>query len=246
MLSHPVGRLKSALPGRERPLHHAGMRGFPPILTAERLLQAYSVGMFPMAESRDRPTLYWLDPERRGVLPLDGFHLPRRLCRTVLSGAFTVTADRDFAGVIAACAAPAPGREESWINPEIERLFNALHERGHGHSVEVLQGGVLAGGLYGVALGRAFFGESMFSRARDASKVALVHLVARLRLGGFTLLDTQFLTGHLSQFGAIEIPRARYRRLLAEAVASTADWRAAPDGAALRSAIMGLASHAAS
>ncbi len=222
------------------------MRGFSPILTAERLLQAYAVGMFPMAESRDRPTLYWLDPEQRGVLPLDGFHLPRRLYRTVLSDAFAVTADRDFAGVIAACAAPAPGREESWINPEIERLFNVLHDRGQGHSVEVMQDGELVGGLYGVALGRAFFGESMFSRTRDASKVALVHLVARLRLGGFTLLDTQFITGHLAQFGAVEIPRARYRRLLADAVSGSADWQAAPEAAVLRSAIADLASRTGS
>ncbi len=216
------------------------MRGAKPILTVERLLQAYAVGLFPMAERRDEPTLYWLDPEQRGVLPLEHFHLPRRLRRTVLSDAFAVTADADFAGVIAACAASAPGREESWINPEIERLFNALHARGAAHSIEARQGGVLVGGLYGVALGRAFFGESMFSRARDASKVALVHLVARLRLGGFTLLDTQFITAHLSQFGAVEIARARYRRLLADAVAGRADWLAAPDEAALRSAIAAL------
>ncbi len=222
------------------------MRGLMPTLTADRLLQAYAAGMFPMAESRDRPTLYWLDPERRGVLPLDGFHLPRRLCRTVLSDAFVVTADQAFASVIAACAAPVPGREESWINPEIETLFNALHGRGYGHSVEAWQDGALVGGLYGVALGRAFFGESMFSRARDASKVALVHLVARLRLGGFTLLDTQFITDHLAQFGAVEIPRARYRRLLADAVSGRARWQAAPDAAALRSGIVALSSRAGS
>ena len=213
-----------------------------PILTVDRLLQAYAAGLFPMAESRDTQTLYWLDPEQRGVLPLDRFHLPRRLRRTVLSDAFEVTADRDFAGVISACAAPAPGREESWINPEIERLFNALHDRGFGHSVECRQDGVMVGGLYGVALGGAFFGESMFSCVRDASKVALVHLAARLRLGGFTLLDTQFITAHLSQFGALEIPRARYRRLLAAAVSDEARWLPAPDAVALRSAITGLSS----
>jgi leucyl/phenylalanyl-tRNA--protein transferase len=181
-----------------------------------------------MAESRSAGQLYWLDPEMRGVLPLDGFHLSRRLARTVLSGAYAVTADTAFAQTIALCAAPAPGREDSWINREIEALFNALHAAGTGHSVEVWQDGRLVGGLYGVALGGAFFGESMFSRARDASKVALVHLVARLRLGGFTLLDTQFTTGHLNQFGAIEIPRASYRQRLARALEAPARWLSAP------------------
>lgn len=211
-----------------------------PSLTAGRLLQAYRIGMFPMAESRDDPQLYWLDPEMRGVLPLDRFHLPRRLRRTVRAGDYQVTADRQFEAVIAGCAASATGREESWINPEIERLFTELHRSGHGHSVECWQDGALVGGLYGVALGQAFFGESMFSRARDASKVALVHLVARLRLGGFTLLDTQFTTSHLSQFGAHEIPRARYRRLLAQAVATPARWFAAPEPAELAAAIDAL------
>ncbi|HWL83398.1 MAG TPA: leucyl/phenylalanyl-tRNA--protein transferase [Roseomonas sp.] len=199
-------------------------------ITPDLLLRAYRAGLFPMAESRAGRRLYWLDPELRGILPLDGFHLPRRLRRTVLSGAFTVTADADFSGVIAGCAAPAPGREDSWINPEIERLFTELHEMGHAHSIEVWGGGALLGGLYGVALGGAFFGESMFSRARDVSKVALVHLVARLRLGGFTLLDTQFITEHLAQFGTIEIPRAEYKQRLAEALALPTRWLAAPEG----------------
>ncbi|MDJ0387928.1 leucyl/phenylalanyl-tRNA--protein transferase [Roseomonas sp. E05] len=199
-------------------------------ITPDLLLRAYRAGLFPMAESRAGRRLYWLDPELRGILPLDGFHLPRRLRRTVLSDAFTVTADADFPAVIAGCAAPAPGREDSWINPEIERLFTELHRMGLAHSIEVWGGGELLGGLYGVALGGAFFGESMFSRARDVSKVALVHLVARLRLGGFTLLDTQFITEHLAQFGTIEIPRAEYKRRLAEALDAPARWLTAPEG----------------
>jgi leucyl/phenylalanyl-tRNA--protein transferase len=199
-------------------------------ITPELLLRAYRAGLFPMAESRSAGQLYWLDPEQRGILPLDGFHLSRRLTRTVLSGEFRVTADADFAATIAHCAAPAPGREDSWINPEIEGLFTALHRQGHGHSIEVWQGDTLVGGLYGVAQGGAFFGESMFSRARDASKVALVHLVARLRLGGFALLDTQFVTGHLSQFGAVEIPRALYRQRLAQALERPARWLPQPNG----------------
>jgi leucyl/phenylalanyl-tRNA--protein transferase len=196
-------------------------------ITPELMLRAYRAGLFPMAETRRGERLYWLDPELRGILPLDGFHLPRRLRRTVLSDGFAVTADRDFPGVIAGCAAAAPGREDTWINAEIERLFGDLHRLGHAHSVESWQDGELVGGLYGVVLGGVFFGESMFSRARDASKVALVHLVARLRLGGFRLLDTQFVTNHLSQFGAREIPRDQYKSLLALAVDQPATWRLA-------------------
>jgi len=192
------------------------------------MLRAYRAGLFPMAESRRGDRLYWLDPEQRGVLPLDGFHLSRRLRRTALSDAFSVTANRDFAGVIAACAEPAEGRGDTWINPEIERLFATLHQMGHAHSLEVWQaapgGPRLVGGLYGVALGGAFFGESMFSRVRDASKVALVHLVARLRLCGFSLLDAQFQTSHLAQFGCQEIPRLAYKRLLSAAVEEPARW----------------------
>jgi len=210
-------------------------------ITPDLMLRAYRAGLFPMAESRRGDRLYWLDPERRGVIPLDaGFHLPKRLLRTVLGGPYRVTADADFAGAIAGCAAAAPGRDDTWINPEIEFLFVTLHAQGHAHSVEVWQGEALVGGLYGVILGGAFFGESMFSRARDASKVALVHLVARLRLGGFTLLDSQFLTEHLSQFGAHEIPRAEYKRRLAACVGAEAHWLAAPDPATLEAEIRAL------
>jgi leucyl/phenylalanyl-tRNA--protein transferase len=210
-------------------------------ITPDLLVRAYRAGFFPMAETRDADRLYWLDPEQRGILPLDGFHLPRRLLRTVESGGFTVTADLDFAGVIAACAEPAPGREDTWINPQIEALFTELHRRGVAHSVESWQGGVLVGGLYGVALGGAFFGESMFSRATDASKVALVHLVARLRLGGFTLLDTQFVTSHLTRFGAMEVPRDRYKQMLAAALEAPAAWLAQVDAAALAAEIRVIA-----
>jgi len=213
-------------------------------ITPELMLRAYRAGLFPMAESRRGDRLYWLDPELRGVLPLDAFHLSRRLLRTVQSSRFTVTTNRDFPGVIAACAAPAEGRGDTWINSEIERLFGTLHRMGHAHSVEVWQttpdGPDMVGGLYGVALGGAFFGESMFSRARDASKVALVHLVARLRLFGFTLLDAQFQTSHLAQFGCTEVPRQAYKRLLAEAVEQQADWDDAPDRTALEAEIRAL------
>jgi leucyl/phenylalanyl-tRNA--protein transferase len=213
-------------------------------VTPELMLRAYRAGLFPMAETRLGDRLYWLDPEQRGVLPLDGFHLPHRLLRTVLSDAFEVNADRDFAATIAACAEAAPGREDTWINPEIERLFVALHHLGHAHSVECRQHGQLVGGLYGVILGGAFFGESMFSRVRDASKVALAHLVARLRLGGFRLLDTQFVTHHLIQFGAIEIPRDAYKALLAASVDVPAQWEAGSDPETLEAELRALARHA--
>ncbi len=210
------------------------------VVTADLMLRAYRAGLFPMAESRVGHRLYWLDPELRGVLPLDRFHLPRRLLRTVLSGGYTVTSNTDFAGTIAGCAAAAAGREDTWINPDIERLFTELHRTGHAHSVETWSGGTLVGGLYGVSLGGVFFGESMFSRARDASKVALVHLVARLRLGGYTLLDTQFVTTHLAQFGATEIPRATYKIYLADALQVPATWEAAPDPAVMEAHIRGF------
>lgn len=197
-------------------------------VTPELLLRAYRVGLFPMAETRGGNRLYWLDPEFRGVLPLERFHAPRRLLRTVLRGPYEVSVDQDFAGVIAACAAAQPGREETWINRDIERLFGELHRTGHAHSVECREAGVLVGGLYGASLGGAFFGESMFSTARDASKVALVHLVARLRVGGYRLLDTQFVTSHLAQFGTEEIPRDRYKALLAAAVDEVGCWQAEP------------------
>ncbi len=211
-------------------------------ITPDLMLRAYRAGLFPMAEARGSARLYWLDPEMRGVLPLDGFHLPRRLARTVLSGEFVVSCDEDFPATIAMCAAPAPGREETWINTEIEALFAALHDMGHAHSIEVRQAGALVGGLYGVTLGGCFFGESMFSRVRDASKVALVHLVARLRLMGFSLLDTQFTTGHLAQFGTIEIPRAEYKTRLAHAVEQPVPWNAAPEPDILSQAIRALRS----
>ena len=193
-------------------------------VTPDLLLRAYRVGLFPMAETRRGRRLYWLDPEYRGVLPLDRFHAPRRLIRTVLNGPYRVSVDTDFAAVVAGCAAAAPGREETWINPDIERLFADLHRAGYAHSVECREGDTLVGGLYGVSLGAAFFGESMFSVARDASKVALVYLVARLRAGGYSLLDTQFVTSHLAQFGTEEVPRERYKKLLASAIDLAARW----------------------
>ena len=195
-----------------------------PRLTPEILLRAYAEGVFPMAERRGDPTLYWVSPDMRGILPLDQFHVPHRLARTVRSGVFTITADQAFADVMRACAAPGPGRPETWINDEILRLYAALHASGHAHSVECWQGDELAGGLYGVRLGAAFFGESMFSVARDASKVALARLVDALREGGFMLLDTQFLTQHLATFGAHEIPRSEYLLLLHRAIAADAVW----------------------
>jgi leucyl/phenylalanyl-tRNA--protein transferase len=209
-------------------------------ITAELMLRAYRHGLFPMAETRRGERLFWLDPERRGVLPLDRFHLPRRLRRTVLSDTFEVAVDRDFPAIIAGCATPVPGRDDTWINPQIERLFGELHRMGYAHSVECRQGGELAGGLYGVAIGGVFFGESMFSFVTDASKVALVHLVARLRLGGFRLLDTQFVTAHLAQFGAREIPRDEYKARLAAALETTARWLPQPDPAVLRAEIDAL------
>lgn len=193
-------------------------------LTPEILLRAYAEGLFPMAERREDPLLYWVSPEKRGIIPLDGFHVPRRLARTVRAGPFTFTADRAFVEVMMACAAPVPGRPESWINEEILRLYTALHAGGHAHSIECWQDNILVGGLYGVRLGAAFFGESMFSRKRDASKVALVHLVEGLKRGGFTLLDTQFITAHLARFGAIEIPRERYLLKLQDALNREALW----------------------
>jgi leucyl/phenylalanyl-tRNA--protein transferase len=195
-----------------------------PRLTPEILLRAYAEGLFPMAERRGDPTLYWVSPEKRGIIPINFFHVPHRLARTVRSGRFTVTADKAFQEVMLACAASAPGREETWINSEIVRLYAALNAGGHAHSIECWQAGELVGGLYGVRLGAAFFGESMFSRARDASKVALVHLLQGLRRGGFVLLDTQFITAHLAQFGAIEIPREQYLTRLADALNREAIW----------------------
>ena len=207
-------------------------------LTPSLLLRAYAAGIFPMAESADDPELFWIDPERRGVLPLDTFHLPRRLRRTLRAEDFDIRCDRAFEAVIRGCAEPTPERARTWINEEIVHLYVALFHQGHAHSVEAWLADELVGGLYGVAIGGAFFGESMFSRVTDASKVALAHLVARLRLGGFRLLDTQFVTEHLRQFGATEIPRAEYHRRLAEALATTAYFPVEPlDGAAVVSVL---------
>ncbi len=188
-------------------------------LTPEILLRAYAYGAFPMAEGREQGAVFWVDPKQRGILPLDRFHVSRRLLRTVRKAPFEVRCDADFMAVVAACAEPTPDRPDTWINAEIRRLNARLFDMGYAHSVECRQDGRLVGGLYGVAIGGAFFGESMFSRERDASKVALVNLVLRLHLGGFKLLDTQFVTTHLQQFGTIEIPRAKYRDLLRQALA---------------------------
>src|ERR1700686_3520942 len=197
-------------------------------ITPEVLLKAYSCGIFPMAESADDPALYWIEPERRGIIPFDRFHVPARLARPVRSHRFTVVVDRDFDAVIDGCAQPVPGRSRTWINARIHNLYRKLYERGDCHTVEVYDGEDLVGGLYGVSLGRAFFGESMFHRARDASKVALVHLVARLKAGRYRLLDTLFVTEHLRSLGAVEISRRRYRGLLDKAVAGEADFAKLP------------------
>jgi leucyl/phenylalanyl-tRNA--protein transferase len=195
-------------------------------ITPEVLLKAYACGIFPMAENAEDPALYWIEPDMRGVIPLDRFHLPARLARTVRSDRFTVTVNRDFDGVLAGCAESRPGRPRTWINGRIRILYRKLYERRHCHSIEVYEGSALVGGLYGVTLGRAFFGESMFHHARDASKVALVHLVARLKAGGFKLLDTQFVTEHLKTFGAIEVPRRQYHKLLETALTGEGDFGA--------------------
>ena len=188
-------------------------------ITPQVLLKAYACGIFPMAESADDNALYWIEPERRGILPLDHVHVPERLARTIRKGGFEVRIDNDFEAVIEGCAAPRSGRRSTWINSRIRGLYRDLFELGHCHTIEVWQDGKLTGGLYGVHLGRAFFGESMFSRARDASKIALVYLVARLIHGGFVLLDTQFVTEHLARFGAIEVSRPEFQRLLEAALA---------------------------
>ncbi len=194
------------------------------------LLRAYACGIFPMAESADDPQLYWIEPQARGILPLDAIDVPRRLARTIRQARFNVTFDTDFEGVIDGCAAPRPGRRSTWINGQIRSLYRDLYRQGHCHTVEVRLEGRLVGGLYGVALGGAFFGESMFSTERDASKVALVYLCARLIHGGFTLLDTQFVTEHLRQFGTIEIDKAEFQERLQDAVERIADFARLTDG----------------
>ncbi|MFO1069818.1 MAG: leucyl/phenylalanyl-tRNA--protein transferase [Geminicoccaceae bacterium] len=186
------------------------------------MLTAYAAGAFPMAEDRDSPVIHWIEPRQRGVFPLDAFHVPRRLARTFRRQPYAIAVDLDFPGVIRACAGSRPGRERTWLNDELIELYIELHRLGWAHSVECRRDGELVGGLYGVSLRGAFFGESMFSTATDASKLALVELVGRLRHGGFRLLDAQFVTEHLLQFGAIELPRSRYKLLLAQALASEA------------------------
>ena len=187
-------------------------------LTPDILLRTYAAGIFPMAESADDPTLFWVDPDRRGILPLDDFHISRKLQRTLRHNPFDVRCDTAYLEVIQRCAERRPERPNTWINSEIIRLYGGLFAMGHAHSVECWIGDKLVGGLYGVSLAGAFFGESMFSEATDSSKVALCHLMARLRRSGYTLLDTQFVTKHLATFGAIEIPRADYRRMLTHAL----------------------------
>lgn len=194
------------------------------IINADLLLDAYRHGHFPMADGREDEEIFWLDPEWRGVLPLDGFHVPRRLARTMRNSAFTVTVDQAFEQVIGYCAATTENRRSTWINSLIEHSFINLFERGHAHSVEVWSDSDLIGGLYGASIGGAFFGESMFSRQTDASKIALVHLVARLRVGGYSLLDTQFITDHLARFGAEEIAVDDYKARLARAVQNTGNF----------------------
>ena len=202
-------------------------------ITPEVLLKAYACGIFPMAENAEDPALYWIEPELRGIIPLETFHVPSRLARTIRAEPFTVVCNRDFEAVIDGCAEPGPGRSRTWINGRIRKLYRKLYDIGHCHTVEVYDGNALVGGLYGVSLCRTFFGESMFHRARDASKIALVHLVARLRAGGFKLLDTQFVTPHLKTFGATEVQRRHYHKLLSDALTGEADFAVFPLAAPL-------------
>ena len=197
-------------------------------LTPETVLSAYAAGIFPMSESADDPEIFWVEPEHRGVLPLDGMHISKRLARTVKQDRFTVRCDTAFEDVINLCAASAPDRPETWINSTIHDIFSELFALGVAHSVEAWQDEELVGGLYGIALAGAFFGESMFSRRSDASKVALVHLVARLNAGGFTLLDTQFTTPHLESLGVVEISRNDYQARLAQALKVQGDFTSLP------------------
>ena len=198
----------------------AGSRRKSPGITPEILLRAYSIGLFPMAESADDPEIFWVEPDLRGVLPLDEFHVSKSLAKTIRRKPFDIRFNGDFDAVIAACAAETLDRPSTWINQTIKTLYSTLHRMGHAHSVEAWDGDELVGGLYGVSLGSAFFGESMFSRRTDASKICLVHLVERLRAKGFTLLDTQFTTEHLKTFGAIDVPKDEYTHMLSAAMAS--------------------------
>ncbi len=187
-------------------------------IPTDLLLKAYASGVFPMAESAADPEVFWVRPESRGIIPLDGFHIPKSLGKTIRKGLFEIRFDHDFEATIDACAEQREERQSTWINAPIREAYVRLHEMGHCHSVEAWQDGHLVGGLYGVSLGRVFFGESMFSKRTDASKVCLVRLVERLNEGGFTLLDTQFTTEHLKRFGAIDVPRGKYEKILAEAL----------------------------
>ena len=197
----------------------AGRRGrYYPAITPDILLRAYSIGLFPMAESADDPEIFWVEPEMRGILPLDTFHVSKSLQKTIRKTPFDVRFDTAFEDVIGLCAEPADDRPSTWINSTIRRLYTELHRMGHAHSVEAWEGDELVGGLYGVSLGSAFFGESMFSRRTNASKIALVHLVERVKAQGFTLLDTQFTTDHLKTFGAVDVPKDEYLKLLRAAV----------------------------
>jgi leucyl/phenylalanyl-tRNA--protein transferase len=193
-------------------------------ITPQVLLKAYACGIFPMAESADDPALYWIEPQTRGILPLTRIHVPKRLRRTIRHAPYQILIDTDFNGVLDGCAQSRPGRRSTWINQRIRALYAELFELGHCHTIEVWHDGRLAGGLYGVELGGAFFGESMFSNLRDASKIALIHLCARLAHGGFTLLDTQFVTDHLKQFGTVEVDRAEFHRQLERALKIKADF----------------------
>ena len=193
-------------------------------IPTDLLLKAYASGVFPMAESAADPEVFWVRPETRGIIPLDAFHIPKSLAKSIRQGRFTVTFDADFEGVINGCAETGEGRNNTWINAPIREAYVELHRRGHCHSVEAWHDGQLAGGLYGVSLGRAFFGESMFSRERDASKTCLVRLIERLNERGFTLLDTQFTTEHLKRFGAVDVPRRKYEKLLAKTLEGEAQF----------------------
>jgi leucyl/phenylalanyl-tRNA---protein transferase len=197
-------------------------------LDGDLLLRAYAAGIFPMADSGDAAEIFWVNPDERGILPLDGFHVSHRLRRRVRAEPFEMRCDHDFAAVMRGCAALTEDRPKTWINETLIAAYSDLFRRGNAHTVEAWRHDELVGGLYGVTLGAVFFGESMFSRATDASKVALTHLVARLRLGGFALLDVQFVTPHLRRFGAVSIPRPRYRQLLAASLSASADWLARP------------------
>ncbi len=214
-------------------------------ITPQVLLKAYTCGIFPMAESADDPALYWIEPQHRGILPLEGVHVPRRLARTLRALPYDIRIDTDIEGVIEGCAASRPGRRSTWINERIRSLYRDLFDLGHCHTVEVWDGDRLVGGLYGVALSGAFFGESMFSYARDASKVALVYLAARLAYGGFRLLDTQFVTDHLRQFGTMELNREEFHRLLEEALDVEANFLRLPRDAGPDQILDILAAHKA-